>query len=62
MLDIIGSFIAEVLCFRLGQWIIKTVSFGRYPGRSSYWYGLCSAAGGLAIIAIVALSIYIISI
>ena len=61
MLDALIDFFFNYLCYGFGRLIINTVSRGRFPGQSSYWFGLCMATGGSALGAALALVIYFVS-
>ncbi|WP_137886567.1 hypothetical protein [Pseudomonas sp. 2FE] len=36
-----------VICYRVGFWVLKAITFGRFTGKSSYWFGLICALGAL---------------
>lgn len=59
MLDAIIDFVFNTLCYGLGHRIISFLSRGRFPGPSSYWFGLCVATGGAALGIALALAIYL---
>lgn len=61
MFDAIIGFVSNTLCYVLGRQIIRLISRDRFPGQSSYWFGLCVATGGIALGAALALSIFLIS-
>lgn len=61
MVEALLGFIIETLLYGLGHWIIKALSFGRYPGESSYWFGLCCVAGSASFLTVLALAIYLTS-
>ncbi|MCY1294576.1 hypothetical protein D9M68_561320 [compost metagenome] len=61
MLDALMDFLINHLCYGLGRRILRGLSRGRLPGRSSYWFGLCLATGAATLIAAIALGIYLIS-
>ena len=61
MFDALTDFFVNYLCYGFGHLIISTVSRGRFPGQSSYWFGLCMATDGAALGATLALLIYLVS-
>ncbi|RMQ40804.1 hypothetical protein ALQ04_00929 [Pseudomonas cichorii] len=51
-MDLLFDFLLNTLCYKVGLWVMKVITFGRFKGKSSYWFGFILMLGGLVVLAV----------
>ncbi|MDF3933978.1 hypothetical protein [Pseudomonas citronellolis] len=49
-MDFLLELLTEVVCYKVGFFVLKCVTLGRFQGKSSYWDGLVSLVGGVVLL------------
>jgi len=44
------NMLSEVVCYKVGFFVLKGLTFGRFQGKSSYWDGLVALVGALVLL------------
>ncbi|WP_237881555.1 hypothetical protein [Pseudomonas sp. PGPR40] len=39
-----------VICYRVGYWVLRVITLGRFTGKSSYWFAVVCTVGALVIL------------
>ncbi|MNE67244.1 hypothetical protein D3C80_1628410 [compost metagenome] len=42
--------IFRVICYRVGYWVLKAITLGRFTGKSSYWSEVTCTLGALVLL------------